>query len=224
MAESERHRRLKDAAAAWARSEGYRAVGKEVRLPRSPFRADVVACAMDRPQPGELVISRTAAFECKQSRPDFLSDALPEEGMRARLRQLHRRRRRLEDLVASHYPTLLEGESLFPEFRTCDPGRIRHRGYRRLTREIRRLENGIGGRTKFSRVIRYRCVDLCYLVVSPGIVEADEVPSLWGILEAEDEPETRTPVLQLVRSPHWIGSPPAHRLELLFALAARNGT
>jgi len=225
MAESSRHLLLKRAAAHWARARGYRAAGDEVRLPNGNFRADVAACAMERPAAGEVVIARTAAFECKQSRTDFLSDALPEHGTRARLARLQRRKRRIEELVGLHYPNLREADSLFPEYRRADPSAIRHEGYRKVVREIRRLENGLGARTKFARMIRYRCVDLCYLVIAPGVAHPDEVPSAWGILEAEREPtsgkDAEPPPLTLVRIPAWNGARPAHRIELLFHLAAK---
>jgi hypothetical protein len=223
--ETRAHRLLKKAALVWALEQGYRAGGYEVRLPNSNFRADVAACRLERPASYECEIGLTAAFECKQARPDFLNDARPEAESLSRLAKLNRRRKKLEQLVGAHYPNLRQGDTLFPEFDRTDVSEIRHEGYRKVVAEIRTLESAIFGRTKFDRLVRYRCVDLCYLVIRPGILQADESPSVWGLLTPADEnfdldaEDAEAPPLQLLRKPQRIDAPETHRLELLHQLA-----
>ncbi len=220
MGESREHHELKRAAVQWAREKGYRALGTEVRVPNSPFRADVAGCRMERPEPGRFEIASTAVFECKQARSDFLSDSFRENGGAERLRLLHRRREKLERLVGSHYPQIRSGDSLFPEFDRCDPCAIGHRGYRRISAEIAALQRGLHRRTKFDRMVRYRCVDLCYLVIRRGLIEEREVPDGWGVVECEFEGGTVT-VVELARPARWLGATAGHRLELLHWLAVR---
>lgn len=217
--ESDAHRLLKEAAVAWAVEEGYRAVATEVRLPNSPFRADVAGCRMERPGPGQFRIESTIAFECKQERSDFLKDSFREDGSIERLKLLHRRREKLEKLIGFHYPDLRKGDSLFPEFESSNPGEIGHEGYRRLVREIATVERGIFARTKFDRMIRYSCVDLCYLVIRRGIAEAHEIPSGWGLLECEFGGEDEAAEVTVLKRPGWNEARECHRLELLHRLA-----
>lgn len=225
MAESEAHFTLKRLAAEWALKEGYSAIGLEVSLPNSNFRADVAGCRLARPKSHELVIEQTIAMECKQSRADFLHDSFREDGQSERLKSLHKRKTKLEELVGNHYPTLRQGDSLFPEYQSTDPSQIKHAGYQKLIREITRLQNGLSGRAKFDRLIRYRCVDLCYIVVRNGIVEPHEIADGWGILAAnldqdEDESES-SPTLELIRKPVWNQARDHHRLALLHSLARK---
>lgn len=223
--ESQAHRVLKQAALIWAMEQGYRAGGFEVKLPNSNFRADVAACRLERPASYECEIGLTAAFECKQSRPDFLNDSKPEAESLDRLAALNQRREKLEQLVGTHYPNLRQGDTLFPEFDRTDLSEVRHDGYQKVVREIRTLEAAIFGRTKFDRLVRYRCVDLCYLVIRPSILQPEETPIDWGLLMPENEAcdldaeNAAVPKLQLVRKPQRIEAPETHRLELLHQLA-----
>ncbi|MCB1231597.1 MAG: hypothetical protein KDN19_15105 [Verrucomicrobiae bacterium] len=223
--ETRAHRLLKAAALRWAQEEGYRAVGLEIGLPNSRYRADVAACRLEKPRPRQRVLGATAVFECKQARPDFLNDSRPEAESVARLAHLNRRREKLERLVGAHYPTLRQGESLFPEYDRADVEAISHQGYRRVITEIRQLEKAVWGRTKFDRLARYRCANLCYLVIRPGILQPAEIPISWGLLAPETtdfdlaENDAPPPRLNLIRKPAWIDAPEAHRLELLHRIA-----
>ncbi|NNE92616.1 MAG: hypothetical protein HKN23_13295 [Verrucomicrobiales bacterium] len=221
--ESRAHRLLKSAALLWAQKNGYRAAGMEIRVPNSNFRADVAAAKIERPGKREIAITRTAVFECKQARPDFLNDSKPETESRKRLADLQARRRKLEDLIGSHYPNLRAGDSLFPEFQTADVSQIEHRGYQKVVSEIAMLEKAVFGRTKFDRLIRYRCADACYLVIRPGILKPDEVPAAWGILEASTDDFSSSeisPELRLIRRPTRIEDvSEAFRLEILHRIA-----
>jgi hypothetical protein len=76
--ESRGHRALKRQALAWARERDLVLAACEVRVPRSPYRADVVA-ATRGVATGEGAV---ALFECKQSRADFLRDESDEPDVR----------------------------------------------------------------------------------------------------------------------------------------------
>src|SRR5690606_2869013 len=95
--ETERHRRLKALALAWAQANGFPLAGLEVRVPHSGYRADVAAC-------GRGPTGVTALFECKQSRADLLRDAHQLDAIHARLAELAERRLRLEALLSVHRP------------------------------------------------------------------------------------------------------------------------
>lgn len=223
--ESAAHRHLKQASLVWALQQGYRAVAPEVRMPNSNFRADVAACRLDRSAPFECDLGVTAVFECKQARLDFLNDSRPEAESIQRLAELNCQREQIEKRVGAHYPNLRRGETLFPEFDRVEVPAIRHDGYRRITREIRTLETAVFARTKFDRLIRYRCADLFYLVIRPGIIAPEEIPSHWGLLAPEDSDfdidaeDGEVPPLELLKRPRQIEIPDAHRLELLHRLA-----
>ncbi len=188
--ESPAHSELKRLAIHWALENGFPAVATEVRLPRSAFRADVVAY-----RPGKNALGLTAVFECKQSRADFLKDSYATQSTRERLLKLEERRATLERLLRVHHPSLRQGESLFEEFDAVDFDQLDHRTYHRVLREIGILQRRLYGKTKFDRLTRYRCANLNYLVVAPGILRPEEVPVGWGVLGRRDG------ALQLDRAP-----------------------
>ncbi len=177
-AETENHLRLKALALAWAQAGGFPICGREVRVPRSGYRADVAACARAAGgAPG-----RTAVFECKQSRADLLKDAHAEQETRARLAELGARRRSLEEMLAVHRPDLRRGEALWPEFDTWDFSSLEHRAYRGVLAELETVQRRVLRGTKFSKMFRYRCADFLYLVVEEGIFAEAEIPAGWGLL------------------------------------------
>ena len=191
---------------------GFRCAALEVRVPFSSFRADVAAY---RPQtssfsevPGETVI-----FECKQSRADLLRDSAEAAPALERLANLQMRRKRLEQLLRTHYPTLACGDSLFPEFESFDFSTLRHRGYQHTIREIRQLQSRVMKQTKFERLIKYPSANFYYLVLKKGILASHEWPDGWGILEQQGEK------LALVRKPTHHNASDAARLALLQKIA-----
>jgi hypothetical protein len=217
--ESEAHLDLKRAALRWAYRNGFSCAAMEVRALRSNFRCDVVAHASGTRQArgsrsgsvetGEGVC---AIFECKQSRADFLGHAFAESRAALELEALVKRKRRLEELLAVHHPNLRAGESLFQEYDTVrGVEALEHTGYRRVCREIACLQRGLSERSKFSRLVRYGCANLCYLVATTGIFAEHEVPEGWGVLTwdgtsvvgSEDGKESSRPVpdLRLVARP-----------------------
>ena len=194
--ETELHQRLKRLAIAWAREQKFPAIATEVRLPRSGFRADVAAYRREA----------TAVFECKQCRSDFLKDSYRQDTTRERLKALDARRQKLEALLKLHLPSLRRGEALFAEFDAIQLGGYEHKTYRRVLGEIETLQRRLAGKTKFDRLARYRCANLNYLVVEPGILTPEEAPVGWGLLVRKDD------ALVLERAPIW---QEADRLALL---------
>lgn len=174
--ETEAHRRLKALAIAWAAGAGYTAIADEARLPRTPYRADVVAARFDD---GAVEI---AVFECKQARSDLLKDAAAEKRTRAKLEELHARRVALEAQLAIHRPDLRAGETLFPEFDRYDFSDLRHEGFRAICREMTRLKSRLYGKTKFAKLVRWQAAHAFHIVSAPGICTAAEVPEGWGLL------------------------------------------
>jgi hypothetical protein len=194
--ETESHARLKALALHWARASGFACAACEVRVPRSGFRADVVA----RADAGEPCV---AVFECKQSRADLLKDAHDETHTRMAAAALRERQAALEAMLAVHRPECRRGDALWPEFDTCDFSGLAHRTYARVRRELLTVQRRVREGTKFSRMTRYRCADFLWLVVEPDIFAEAEVPARWGLLVREGD------VLVLRR--------PAERLDVSLA-------
>lgn len=223
--ESLDHRQLKDLALGWARGQGYSCAGLEVSLPNSGFRADVAAYRPGselreiegtqgrRRRIREAAVGTTAIFECKQSRADLLRDTAVAERARQKLRDLHGRREVLERLLRIHFPSLRTGDTLFPEYEALSPEASAHQGYQSVLRGIRMLQKAVTHRTKFERMMRYRCANLHYLVVAEGMLHASEIPAGWGLLEWHGAR------LEVIRLPAWVDSPPGARLGLLHRIA-----
>ena len=227
-AETIAHATLKKLALQWAQQQGYPICAAEVRLPHSNYRADAVAYrpATERlPLPSEgkarlvrqSVVGTTAVFECKQARSDFLKDSHNTAETTRRLQALDQRRRTLERLLGMHLPSLRKGETLFAEYDAIDASRYEHKTYRRVMREIAILQARLYGKTKFDKVARYQCANLCYLVVEEGIIQPHEVPLQWGLLVRRGES------LILEKTPVWQDVPVPTRLDLLQRIAL-NGT
>lgn len=225
-AETLAHATLKKLALQWAQLQRYPICGIEVRLPHSNYRADAVAYrpATERlPLPGngkvpqrlvrQPVVGTTAVFECKQARSDFLKDSHTTIETTQRLKALDERRRTLERLLGMHQPSLRKGESLFAEYDAIDISNFEHKTYRKVIREISILQARLYGKTKFDKVARYCCANLCYLVVEDGILKNHEVPLHWGLLVRQGE------ALMLKRMPVWQDVPVPTRLELLQRIA-----
>jgi hypothetical protein len=225
-AETPAHATLKKLALQWAQLQRYPICGIEVRLPHSNYRADAVAYrpATERlPSPGngkaaqrlvrQAVVGTTAVFECKQARSDFLKDSHTTVETTQKLKALDERRRTLERLLGMHQPSLRKGESLFAEYDAIDISNFEHKTYRKVIREISILQARLYGKTKFDKVARYCCANLCYLVVEDGILKSHEVPLHWGLLVRQGD------ALMLVRMPVWRDVSVPTRLELLQRIA-----
>jgi len=206
--ETTQHARLKRLAFIWAQTHGFSACAMEVTLPRCRYRADVAGYRSTPKQVGS-----TAVFECKQALCDLRRDNCHAESARRRLEAICNRRQVLESQLRTHYPNLHNGDSLFPEFDSENFSAIGHRGYARLVREMRGLQNRLYDCTKFEKLIRYRCANLFFIVLPQQLFRESEVPVGWGALvESKD-------ALMLARRSIWHESTAANRLHVLHRIA-----
>ena len=206
--ETAAHQQLKRRALLWAQAQGFTACAVEVTLPKCRYRADVVGY---RPAENEGL---TAVFECKQARCDLRRDNCCSSSTRSRLETICRRREILERHLRVHYPTLRISDSLFPEFDSHDFPAIGHRNYSRVLREMNALQNRLYDCTKFERLMRYRCANLFFLVMTADAFDQAEVPVGWGALVETGES------LILVRKPVWQNVAKHHSLRVLQRIAA----
>jgi hypothetical protein len=206
--ETETHARLKQLAFIWAQMHGFSACAMEVTLPRCRYRADMAGY---RSVPTQ--IGSTAIFECKQALCDLRRDNCRSDCARERLEAISNRRHVLETHLRTHYPNLHNGDSLFPEFDSENFSAIGHRGYARLVRELRALQNRLYDCTKFEKLIRYRCANLFFIVLPEQLFRESEVPFGWGALVESND------ALILVRKPMWHEATAANRLHVLHRIA-----
>ncbi len=124
-------------------------------------------------------------IECKQCRVEFLRDGRDSRRLLAHRDELERIRRHIEQRrIRVCEPHLRRsGTSLFPELEVWDFSASRLRGYRRLLREIRRLEEKLHGETKFFTIAHYRLADRLYIAAPAGLIRRRELPPGWGLLE-----------------------------------------
>ena len=152
-------------------------------------------------------------FECKQGLCDLRRDNCRSEAARERLEAICNRRHVLEAHLRTHYPNLHNGDSLFPEFDSENFTMIGHRGYARVVRELRTLQNRLYDCTKFEKLIRYRCANLFFIVLPERLFRDSEVPVGWGaLIESND-------TLVLIRKPMWHEATSANRLHVLHRIA-----
>ena len=176
-----------------------------MRVPRSGYRTDVAALTR---KPGAPE-ARSALFECKQSRADFLRDQVDEPAAQAKTRALFERLRALRALLAIHRPDLRRDESLFPEFDSYDFAGMRHETLHGLEAELEALQRKLLFGVKFSRLHKYHAADFLYLVTEPDILAPHEVPAGWGWLVREGavlvlrEPPLRHPMATRA-GPAWL--------------------
>jgi len=218
--ESAAHRELKRLSLIWAQSRGFRIAAAEVSLPSHRYRLDVAACRVERAGRADrskpLPALTTAIFECKASREDFRRDARSLPAIVSRLKALHERKGRVEEELRLYYPSIRNGDSLFPEYETLDFSRPGYERYERVIAEIARLSARLQTNTKFDRLAEWGVANLRYIVAEPAALEAHELPAGWGLLIREGES------LQLVVKPIWRDLADEHRFALFqrIALAA----
>jgi len=206
--ETDQHARLKRLAFLWAQAQGFSVCAMEVGLPKCRYRADVAAC---RPQPKQ--IGTTAIFECKQVLCDLRRDNCRTDAARQRLEAICKRRQILETRLRVHYPSLRSADALFPELDSQSFAAIGHRGYARLIRELRTLQNRLYDCTKFDKLIRYRCANLFFLVLPEELFRDPEIPVGWGALVESNG------ALTLARKPIWRENTQEDRIRLLHRIA-----
>jgi hypothetical protein len=206
--ETERHARLKRLAFLWAQAQGYSACAIEVSLPNCRYRADVAAYRL-----APKKIGSTAIFECKQALCDLRRDNCQSGAAHQRIETVSKRRQLLERRLRAHYPNLRNGDSLFPEFDLPDFTVVGHRGYARLLRDLRALQNRLYDCTKFDKLLRYRCANLYFLVLPEELFRDSEIPVGWGAL-VED-----AGTLKLDRKPIWHETTAEYQIRLLHRIA-----
>jgi hypothetical protein len=206
--ETAKHARLKQLAFVWAQAHGFSACAMEVILPKCRYRADVAAY-----RPFAKEIGSTALFECKQALCDLRRDNCRSEAARRRLKTICERRQLFEARLRTHYPNLHNGDSLFAEFDSANFSAIGHRGYARLVRELRTLQNRLYDCTKFEKLIRYRCANVFFAVLSEQLFHESEVPVGWGALVESNG------TLTLVHRPTWHDATAENRIRLLHRIA-----
>jgi hypothetical protein len=160
-----------------------------------------------------IQVGSTAVFECKQALCDLRRDNCHTDSARRRLEAICNRRQVFEARLRTHYPNLHNGDSLFPEFDSENFSAIGHRGYARLIREMRALQNRLYDCTKFEKLIRYRCANLFFIVLPEQLFRESEVPVGWGALVESND------ALVLVRTPVWVDATVANRLHVLQRIA-----
>ncbi len=206
--ETAQHARLKQSAFLWAQAQGFSACAMEVILPKCRYRADVAAY-----RPSAKKIGSTAVFECKQALCDLRRDNCHSESARQRLETICERRQLFEARLRTHYPSLHNGDSLFPEFDSANFSAIGHRGYARLVRELQALQTRLYDCTKFEKLIRYRCANFFFIVLPEHLFRESEVPVGWGALVQSGG------TLTLARSPVRQDSTVDTRIHLLYRIA-----
>ena len=206
--ETAQHARLKQLAFVWAQANGFSACAMEVILPKCRYRADVAAY-----RPDAKKIGATAVFECKQALCDLRRDNCHSESARRRLKTICERRQLLEARLRTHYPNLHNGDSLFPEFDSANFSAIGHRGYARLVRELRTLQNRLYDCTKFEKLTRYRSANFFFIVLPEHLFRESQVPVGWGALVESGG------ALTLVRSAVWQDAAADNRIRVLYRIA-----
>jgi len=184
------HRNLKRLALAWALEHGFSLAACEVRVPKSGYRADVVA-ATSRLLSTE---GRVALFECKQARADFLRDQADEAALREEALRLCERLTSLRAMLAVHRPDLRRGESLFAEYDEYNFQDLRHDGFHEAEDALAQIQRKLLCAVKFARLRRYAAADHLYLVTESEILSEHEIPVGWGwLVRVNEQVEVRRP-------------------------------
>src|SRR5207244_5941657 len=108
-----------------------------------------------------------------------------------------------------HYPHLRVTNSLFPEFDSHNFAAIEHHNYGQVLRELNALQSRLSGCTKFEKLLRYGCANLCFLVLPNELFRASEIPVGWGALVDANG------TLALMGKPTWHDTPPEHGINIL---------
>lgn len=173
---------------------------------------------------------RTIVVECKASRADFLRDDLQVDALLLERERLLERKRAIEtQLIPVHEPQLCRtNEALFAESAEWEFERSRLLPYRRVLRDLARVEGRLHGQTKFNLIARWRLADQLWLLAPSGVVRAREVPPGWGLAECSGTVLRRgvnnalalgsLPLRVVVDAPVHI-SPEARRARLLRNIA-----
>jgi hypothetical protein len=224
--ETQAHRELKRLALLWAQQNGFRIAASEVSLPQHSVRMDVAAYKPEtirflqkadslhrRRTVLKSAVGVSVIFECKASRADFIRDAHCMDATAERLKVLHARKTAIEEELRIFYPSIRNGDSLFPEFETLNFERPGYERYTKILAEFRQLSTRLHTNTKFDRLIKHGAANLFYLVANGGIFDAHEVPAGWGLLQRAGEG------LNVITRPVWHDVAEDERLNFLHRIA-----
>ena len=245
--ETREHLGLKELAASWLLSMGCRAVAHEVPCPVARFRVDAAGWSehdwregvdpaahgsvFEAERSGAAVRApKTVVVECKASRADFMRDDLRVDDLLAERERLLARKAEIErDLIPVHEPHLRRADDeLFGESASWDFARSRLLPYRRVLRQLSKVEDRMHGQTKFNLIARWRLADELWILAATGVVKPREVPAGWGLAECSPAVLRRgvhhalgmgtLPVRVAVAAPRH-ASPDARRARLLRNIA-----
>jgi hypothetical protein len=172
---------------------GCAASALEVRCPHSAHRADA-AGYMDRPSrrevpgwlrsPPKASSPTTIIVECKAFRSDLLRDSEAAPELRRTRDALERQLRELDqECVMTGEPSLRRDAGyLFPELAPWELGASASPCRKILMRSLRRVDEQLHGGTKFFMLAKYHVGTHLVIAAEPGIVEASELPSAWGLI------------------------------------------
>jgi hypothetical protein len=223
--ESQEHLELKRLALAWAQEHGFPIAATEVSLPNFRFRLDVAAyCPGKAPRvssPGDrfssprnrAAIGLTVVFECKVSRPDYLRHARSVAKTLEDLERFTAKKLRLEEILRIHFPSIRNGDSLFPEYETLNFERPGYEDYQSVLEEIRSLSFQLHAKTKFDKLVKWRAANLHYVVSEPELFRLHELPAGWGLLLRTGD------TLETVVRPVFHDVDESQRLTLLHRIA-----
>jgi hypothetical protein len=224
ICESSEHLELKRLALLWAQEHGFPIAAAEVTLPNFRFRLDVAAyrpgkapratSSNDRATPrNRTAVGATVVFECKVSRPDYLRHARSVATTLNELERFTAKKARLEEVLRIHFPSIRNGDSLFPEYETLNFERPGYEDYQVVLEDIRRLSFQLHAKTKFDKLTKWRAANLHYVVAEPEIFRMHELPAGWGLLLRNGEK------LEPVIRPVFHDVDESQRLTLLHRIA-----
>lgn len=204
-----RHRQLQKAAFCWALQQGFRVGALDVPVSQLGARLDVAACKFEAPRKGRgantLKAGPVIVFECKTDRADFLRDTRSEEQLRGQLWELQARRTLWEDSLRREFPTLREGETLFPEYDVYRFQDVGGAPYQSLVIEIEGLSRQLYSKGKFAKMQKWKGANLHYVVAEEGVAQGEELPTGWGLLERKEGG------LVVVVKAVWLDAPDVNR-------------
>ncbi|MGF1656789.1 MAG: hypothetical protein ACFCU3_07410 [Verrucomicrobiales bacterium] len=174
-----RHHALRDQARSWLESEGYTAAC-EVRLPSSPFRADVAGFRMIRSSQGEQL--QTAVLECKVSTEDLIRDARVEKELLSRKATLIGRIEFIRSWLSKNFPEYRQGDTLFAEFDSYERPELNHLQLSRMVKELDSVQRLLQNQTKFSKMARWGLADRLVLVLPTELTWKAPLDPAWEIL------------------------------------------
>ncbi len=127
-------------------------------------------------------VSRTAVVEVYRRRDICFPDCAGIDTLLERMRTLREEKTRIEAQIRLEEPELADPGDLFSDMRTWHYERSANPDYRRVTRELARIQNAVYHGSRTERIRNAKAADLLYLAVPAGVLSPDECPAGWGLL------------------------------------------